>query len=49
MAQNRNDKQGGYSKPTAKSFIIKFVRILVLCAIAYIIVFGAKYLAGMFS
>lgn len=34
-------------KPTPKNFLITFIRILVICAIAYIIANGAKYLLGM--
>ena len=34
-------------KPTPKSFLTMFVRILVLCALAWAIVYGAKYLFGM--
>ena len=34
-------------KPTPKSFLTMFVRILVLCALAWAIVYGVKYLFGM--
>ncbi len=34
-------------KPSFKKFIIMFIRILVLCALAYGIVYGAKFLLGM--
>lgn len=34
-------------KPTPKSFLTMFVRILFLCALAWAIVYGAKYLMGI--
>lgn len=34
-------------KPTPKNFLITFIRILVICALAYAIATGAKYLFGM--
>ena len=34
-------------KPSLKKFIIMFIRILVLCALAWAIVYGAKSLLGM--
>ena len=34
-------------KPTPKKFIMMFIRILILCALAYGIVYGAKFLLGM--
>ena len=34
-------------KPSFKKFIIMFIRILVLCALAWAIVYGAKTLLGL--
>ncbi len=34
-------------KPSPKRFLIMFLRIIVLCLIAYVIVYGAKFLLGM--
>ena len=33
-------------KPTPKNFLITFIRIIVVCAIAYVIANGVKYLIG---
>jgi len=33
--------------PSVKGFLTMFVRILVLCALAWVIVYGAKSLLGM--
>jgi len=34
-------------KPSLKKFILMFIRILVLCGLAWLIVYGAKSLLGM--
>lgn len=46
MAQNNNANPNRPQKPTVKSFLIKFLRILVLCALAYGIVYGVRFLMG---
>lgn len=35
-------------KPSPKNFLIMFVRIFVLCALAYAIVSGVRFLVNMF-
>ena len=47
MAQNNgNGNKPPFEKPTVKSFIIKFLRIIVLFFIAYGLVYGVKFLIG---